>query len=158
MLLNSSAVVRSATEEDLMLVAEWIESPRDCEFWAGNALSYPLQLDTLAQDISLSALTSFCLVDPRVLAFGQLIDKGSGRVHLAKIIVATDQRGAGIGSFIIAELLKIAGQKPFSVVGLNVQPDNEVAISLYKKLGFEFTERPANVTPSSTSLYMAKWL
>lgn len=141
-----------------MLVASWIKSAQDCEYWAGNALSYPLKLDTLSRDILMSPENAYCLVDKHPIAFGQILDKGNGRTHLAKIIVAPDKRGTGIGSLLIAELLKLAKQKSFNVVGLNVQPDNEAAIKLYSKLGFEFTQRPADVTPASTSPYMAKWL
>jgi len=158
MLLTTTTMVRSATEQDLMIVASWINSANDCEWWAGNALSYPLRLETLSRDILMSPDNAYCLIDQHLLAFGQILDKGNGRIHLAKIIVAPDKRGAGVGSIFITELLKLAKQKSFSVVGLNVQPDNEIAIKLYTKLGFDFTERPANVTPASTSLYMSRHL
>ncbi|MES1195788.1 MAG: N-acetyltransferase [Steroidobacter sp.] len=146
---------RHATNDDLMIVASWIKSPRDCEFWAGHALTYPLQLDTLAKDIDLSPETSFCVDDDQIFAFGQLIDKGNGRVHLAKIIVNPETRGCGIGKKLVAALIGRAKEKSFSVIGLNVHPDNHLAINLYKKLGFELAERPASLAAGRGSLYMS---
>ena len=151
-------LLRSATAHDLLNVAAWITSQRDCEFWAGHALAYPLRLETLSHDISLSPETSFCFAGSRVLAFGQLIDKGNGRVHLAKIIVYPQMRDGGIGTRFVASLIDKATEQSFALIGLNVHPDNHAAINLYKKLAFQFVERPATVNPAPGSLYMARVL
>jgi len=148
--------LRIATPHDLLIVATWITSKHDCEFWAGHALTYPLQLDTLAKDIALSPDNSFCLADDDALAFGQLIDKGHGRIHLAKIIVNPQRRSAGIGKEFVGALINKAKEKSYSVIGLNVDPKNHVAINLYKKLQFEFAGRPATLGPVPGSLYMQR--
>lgn len=147
--------LRIATTQVLLKVASWIRSHHDCEFWAGHALTYPLQLDTLSNDIGLSPETSFCFLENGIQAFGQLIDKGNSRVHLAKIIVNPESRSTGIGKKLVMALINKARDKSFSVIGLNVNPENYVAISMYKKLGFQFAERPTTLTPSPGSLYMS---
>ena len=151
-------LLRSATPDDLLNVAAWITSQQDCEFWAGHALAYPLQLETLSKDIGLSPETSFCFADSRVHAFGQLIDKGNGRTHLAKIIVCPQMRDGGIGTRFVSSLIDKASERLFSVIGLNVHPDNRAAINLYKKLGFQFAEKPITVNAAPGSLYMARVL
>jgi len=150
----SSHWFRPATQEDLVTVATWINSPRDCEFWAGKAVVYPLQLSTLGADIGLSPRSSFCLDQHQIVAFGQLLDKGHGRAHLAKIIVNPELRGQGIGKRLIENLLSKAREELFSVLGLNVNPENHIAINMYKGSGFDFVERPPTVTASPGSLYM----
>ncbi len=149
-------MLRPAAEPDLDIVASWIRTARDCEFWAGPRLAFPLERLTLARDIDLSPETSFCIGEPNIEAFGQLIDKGSGRGHLAKIIVAPELRRSGRGSMLIRSLLSLAGTRGFTVVGLNVQTANKAALSLYHKLGFESAVRPAAVTQSFGAVYMVR--
>jgi ribosomal protein S18 acetylase RimI-like enzyme len=121
-------MLRPATDADLDIVASWIASPIDCEFWAGRALAFPLRRATLARDIGLRSETSFCLGDPDVEGFGQLIDKGSGRGHLAKIIVAPQLRRSGRGSELIGALLELAAKRGLFVVGLNVGADRDTLL------------------------------
>jgi ribosomal protein S18 acetylase RimI-like enzyme len=151
---RSSAKLRPATEADLEVVASWIESPRDCELWAGPALPFPLRRTTLARDIGLSPETSFCLGQGRAEAFGQLLDKGAGRGHLAKIVVAPGMRRSGRGSGLVLALLELAARRGFTVVGLNVQRDNPAAASLYRRLGFRPAERPAALGPAPGAEYL----
>jgi len=149
-------MLRSATEADLDVVASWITSSIDCELWAGPALMFPLNRATLAHDIGLSSQTSFCLGEQNVEGFGQLVDKGSGRGHLAKVIVAPQHRRMGRGSELVQALLELAAERGFSVVGLNVRRDNDAALLLYRKLGFDTAARPLTVSPSPGAEYMAR--
>ena len=148
------STLRIATIPDLLLVASWIRSRHDCDWWAGNAVTYPLRLDTLHDEIGFAADNSFCFGDDSLQAFGQLLDKGNQRAHLAKIIVAPEYRGMGIGSKLIGALIDKARERSFAVIGLNVQPDNSVAIQMYGKWGFKFADRPTTVNPAPGSLYM----
>jgi ribosomal protein S18 acetylase RimI-like enzyme len=90
------------------------------------------------------------------LGFGQLIDKGSGRGHLAKIIVAPQQRRSGQGVKLVSALIELASRRGFSVVGLNVQRDNPAALALYRRLGFEPAARPPSLGPAPGAEYMAR--
>lgn len=152
------AKLRPATAADLDVVASWIATPRDCEAWAGPLLAFPLDRSTLARDIGFSSSTSFCLDERDVLAFGQLLDKGFGLGHLARIIVVPDRRRAGYGSRLVSRLLERAAHRGFSVVGLNVQRDNPGAGALYRQLGFRAAERPFHLAPAPGAEYLVRVL
>lgn len=145
---------RHATEADAAIVASWIRTPRDCEFWAGPDFPFPASLDTFVEKLQVRSTTSVCLVEESVVAFGQLADKGDGRAHLGKIIVAPEARNRGHGRQLVKELLRIAGQRRFRVVGLNVQFENDAAIRMYRGLGFGFSQRPPHLTPAPEAHYM----
>jgi len=56
---------------------------------------------------------------------------------IAEIVVAESCRGYGIGSTLIDDLIRIAKEKHFRVIGLETQSINLPAISFYRKKGFE---------------------
>lgn len=145
---------RPATPDDVSVLPSWIRSARDCEFWAGPDFPYPASLETFVEKLQVHSTTSICLVEDAVVAFGQLADKGDGRAHLGKIVVAPDVRNRGYGRRLVNELVRIAGQKGFRVVGLNVQLENDAAIRMYQSLGFEFSQRPAHLAPAPEAHYM----
>ena len=84
-----------------------------------------------------------------ILAFdeGELVGSGiissvSGRVRFAHrkelaITVRKDYWGKGIGSGIMKVLLDFAKKSGAEVLELQVRSDNERAVALYKKFGFE---------------------
>lgn len=145
---------RSTTDADVAIVASWICSPRDCEFWAGPDFPFPASLETFVEKLQVPSTTSVCVVEEAVVAFGQLADKGDGRAHLGKIIVAPTARKQGYGQRLVRELLRVAADSGFRIVGLNVNVDNPAAIRMYSGLGFAFAERPAHLTPSPEAHYM----
>jgi ribosomal-protein-alanine N-acetyltransferase len=149
-------MLRPASESDLDLISSWITSRRDCEFWAGPALRFPLARSTLAKDIGFSPETSFCLDEAGLVGFGQLTVKGSVRAHLSKIIVAPHQRRSGHGARLVMALVELAARQGFSAIGLNVQQDNLAAQALYRKLGFELAARPASVGPAPGADYRVR--
>lgn len=149
-------VLRPASESDLEIIASWITSRRDCEFWAGPALRFPLDRSTLARDSGFSPETSFSLDEAGLVGFGQLTDKGCGRGHLSKLIVAPHQRRSGRGAKLVTALVELAAQRGFSVVGLDVQQDKPAAQALYRKRGFELVARPASVGPAPGADYRVR--
>lgn len=69
-------MLRVATEADLRVVASCISSREEAEFWSGDTVSYPIQMEALPILIRLSPETSFFLDD--LSAFGQILDQGEG--------------------------------------------------------------------------------
>jgi [ribosomal protein S18]-alanine N-acetyltransferase len=145
---------RPATHDDLPLLISWIRTPQDSEFWAGPDFPYPAPLETFVEKLQVHATTSICLVEEAVVAFGQLADEGGGCAHLGKIVVAPQARNRGYGGRLVKELVRIAGQRGFRVVGLNVQRDNDAAIRMYHGIGFAFARRPPHLTPAPEAHYM----
>jgi ribosomal protein S18 acetylase RimI-like enzyme len=128
---------RPARHSDLTVIAHWVETPEALERWAGPGLTWPTDGPTLWQEIDASDNASFCLVaNDAPIAFGQLVDKGGRRAHLARIIVSPGHRRQGLGERLCRHLIDEAQQRSAGTVTLNVFTDNLAAIDLYRRLGF----------------------
>jgi len=140
--------LRKAHSADLEQVASWIPDAEACRLWAGPLVWFPFSLETLARDINFHHGHSYCLMAGASLAaFGQLVKKGSGRCHLARIIVAPHLRGCGYGPRLCRELIQLARHTPCRVISLHVYRDNPAALKLYRALGFR--EQPGQSTPET---------
>ena len=78
-----------------------------------------------------------------MVAFGQILRKEGNRAHLARLIVAPAVRGQGYGRALCLRLMQRARQDPAPLesFSLNVYPENAVALTLYRSLGFAEWER-----------------
>ena len=149
-------MLRSATLTDLAEVASWIATARDCELWAGWRLSFPIDPQRLRAAIEFSDTNSFCLQrDRRVVAFGQIINKGN-RAHLARLIVDPSYRRQGHGKRLIESLLERIRQDGYERVSLNVDESNGLAASLYVTLGFRDAASPPDELQSTGTRYMER--
>jgi ribosomal protein S18 acetylase RimI-like enzyme len=65
-------------------------------------------------------------------------EEGSSTRHVASLgmTVAPDWRGKGVGSALLAEAIRWAGEVGVEKLALSVYPHNERALSLYRKFGF----------------------
>jgi ribosomal protein S18 acetylase RimI-like enzyme len=84
------------------------------------------------------ALTA--LQDDKPVGFGQLSSWTRG-VEISDLIVSVCCRSQGIGTALIAGLLDIAQQQGFREVEIGVAENNERALALYQRLGFEIEQR-----------------
>jgi len=145
-------VIRSATLQDLTIVVSWIRTADECERWAGTQVAYPIDLSTLPSTIKFAERNAYTmLIGGSVMAFGQVLDKPQNRQHLATFIISPMHRSRGHGRTFLHELLHRATADR---VGLNVNEDNSVAISLYAAAGFTAAERPQDQQASPRSRYM----
>lgn len=62
------------------------------------------------------------------------------RVYLSRLIVKKECRNKGIGGAILDYLINKANEMGFSEISLGVDTDNEDALHLYRKYGFEIFE------------------
>lgn len=146
--------LRASTTEDLVKAASWMRSVEDCQLWAGARLSFPVDAATVPTALEFDVAESWGLYqDGSLLALGQIVPKSDDRRHLARLIVAPNRRGSGIGRALAAHLLRIALESGARAVSLNVDPANAPAISLYTSLGFSESPRPEDEA-MSTSLYL----
>lgn len=140
---------RSATPSDLSMVISWIKNADECLTWAGPAVTFPIQPAVLRSQIEYSPDNSYCLLDKeRLVAFGQLIEKGEQRLHLARIIVAPDARGNGYGRNLCQCLIARADYLKSEVLTLNVYQNNISALKLYRTVGFEPVTEPDDSLPA----------
>jgi len=129
--------LRKAKKADLRTIISWIPDELTCKHWAGPKVRFPLNIENLSKDIEFSDNNSYCLkYKESIIAFGQLLAKENGYLHLARIIVDPSKRAMGYGRLLCNELLKIAGQKGYRKISLNVYRDNIIALKLYEILGF----------------------
>jgi ribosomal protein S18 acetylase RimI-like enzyme len=129
--------LRKAKKADLKTIISWIPDELTCKRWAGPKVRFPLNIESLSEDIAFSDNDAYCLkYNESIVAFGQLLAKENGYLHLARIIVDPSKRAMGYGRLLCNELLKIAGRKGYHKISLNVYRDNTIALKLYESLGF----------------------
>jgi phosphinothricin acetyltransferase len=75
-----------------------------------------------------------------VLAYGSLSPYRDKPAFLAtvedSVYVKTGRRGAGLGSLVLAELLRLAGERSYHAVMARIVADNEASSRLHARLGF----------------------
>ena len=148
------ARLRTSQLSDLSIVASWIESESECRLWCGKRVSYPIDLASLPVAIEFATSDPWTATsDGVIVAFGQLVLKPEGRVHLARLITAPERRGTGLGGLITRHLLEAAQSRNPSAISLNVFSENEPALHLYRSLGFTAATRPHDES-DSPSIYM----
>lgn len=125
-----------ATETDLEQVVSWIDNKLDCRIWGGPSVSYPIELQTLIEEINFSRENSYVFkAGKNVAAFGQVIQMAENSTHLARIITCPGCRGRGYG-FDFCKALIATANKSGRLITLNVYRNNTAAMALYEKLGF----------------------
>jgi ribosomal-protein-alanine N-acetyltransferase len=146
--------VRKANRNDFATVASWLGSPDECRRWSGPRVSYPIDLAALHEELQYEESESWCIASgDRVVAFGQIVLKPSARLHLARLIVSPLRRGEGLGRLLTLHLLERALAERPPRVSLNVDPENDSALNIYRSLGFVLATRPADEAESE-SIYM----
>lgn len=129
--------LRKAKKTDLKIIISWIPDAIICRRWAGPKVRFPLNIENLSEDIAFADNNCYCLKNKKsMVAFGQLLAKENGFLHLARIIVDPSKRALGYGRLLCNELLKMAGRKGYYKISLNVYRDNPIALKLYESLGF----------------------
>ena len=111
--------IRKAETDDFHAIIPWIQNEQECRMWAGSKVRFPLNIDNLLNDIQYSSDNSYCLInDNDIIAFGQLLPKEDGFIHMARIIVSPSYQGIGYGKIFCNRLLKIAEQLSYRKVSL----------------------------------------
>jgi len=137
--LSPAPRLRPARIEDLDKVLTWTTSADAVRLWAGPNLCFPVERERLWQDFFKSPGAPFvlCAGAGELLAFGQVTHREENYAHLARLIVAPDQRGRGLGRALCRELLRIAPTfLPVRWCSLYVYPENTRAVALYRSVGF----------------------
>lgn len=83
------------------------------------------------------ALTLVIEGDPGLLGYGTLLfRRGSRRARLYSFCVHPRARGAGLGRGLLEALMTAARQRGYAQLLLEVRADNQVAMGLYRRMGF----------------------
>ncbi|WP_218835994.1 GNAT family N-acetyltransferase [Streptomyces sp. Ag82_O1-15] len=118
-------------------VAGWPTSSREVVMWCGRQ-EFPVLRQTITDWQRDDDVHAHILVeDERVVGYGELwFDAEEDEVELARIIVAPDIRGKGLGRVLVRGLLAQALGAGYSDVFMRVHPDNETALRCYRGAGF----------------------
>jgi ribosomal protein S18 acetylase RimI-like enzyme len=121
------------------LVSSWASTAQEVALLSGR-VEFPFPADLVdswrkvADDIR-----AYLYFDGQTpVAYGELwLDDEEDEVELARIIVAPELRGKGIGTEFVRALLQPALAAGYAAVFLRVRPDNEPAIKTYLRVGFQ---------------------
>ena len=101
-------------------------------------------------------MDSYILVGPQggMRAFGQMYER-HGRINLARLVVAPDQRRQGLGTRLVT-LLMDRGRETFPLeeFSLYVYDDNHAAMACYSGAGFEEHASPVGDDVPDNCIYM----
>jgi ribosomal protein S18 acetylase RimI-like enzyme len=119
-----------------VLVASWPRSADEVVMWCGSN-EFPLpatMIEAWQQDEVRSRLL---MTDGVPTGYGELwLDAEENEVELARIILAPDVRGRGLGRAFVLALLSEATALGWSDIFLRVHPENAVALRCYRGAGF----------------------
>jgi [ribosomal protein S18]-alanine N-acetyltransferase len=121
------------------VVAGWASTAEEVGLLSGRE-AYPFPADLVGswRKVADDIKSYLCFDGEMPVGYGELwLDDEEDEVELARIIVAPELRGKGIGTEFVRALLQPALAAEYSAVFLRVRPDNERAIKTYLRVGFE---------------------
>lgn len=131
------ALRRFEPRDDEALIS-WLPTPEELYLFTGPRLVWPLdsaQLDGLRADAAFTPFTAE--LDGAVVGHIELVSTGEGEARVARVLIAPDRQGRGLGEQLVRAALAEARARGIRSLTLFVLPDNARAIALYEKLGFE---------------------
>jgi ribosomal protein S18 acetylase RimI-like enzyme len=150
-----NVTLRPPSLADYDSIASWIVDAEACRRWAGPKIPFPFLAAELPQLLAVSGGDSYCLADEGdvPVGFGQYWPRPGGTIHLLRIIVSPTFRGKGLGRELCDQLIARAlAAAPAHSLTLNVYRNNEAAVALYERLGFNVVAERSN----GDTLFMAK--
>ncbi len=134
----------------------WFTDRQSLQSWGGPHFRFPFDAESFAHDAALDRMDSFALLDEHdaMLGFGQYYAKLS-RVHLSRVGVHPDRRGAGLGQTLVRKLMQTGREKcGFHEYSLYVMADNPAAIACYRRSGFQPADLPLGESHGPGILFM----
>ena len=138
--MQSTVCLSNAQVADYGCLRDWLPDQHACVRWGGAALTWPLLgAEQLAAQLRMPDSDDRVWRDDagQLLGFGQHWRIAADSVHIGRIILNPARRGQGLGDVFCRALLTDAMQmKRSHRVTLRVYRDNQVALHLYRRLGF----------------------
>ena len=161
-------VLRNATEDEAGMLLEYLKTTcGETKFLARDPEEITMTLEEerafiKRQNDSADNLLIIGLLDGAYVGNCSLMGMGSGRYrHRTSMGIALYQKytGLGIGRVMIEKLCQTAKEHGLEQIELEVVADNERAIALYKKMGFEvYGTFPNNMKYKDGSYADAYWM
>ncbi len=119
--------IKKMNKNHLEEIKENLEVDFD-DFWNYNILKEELSSDSSKYIVAITK--------SEVIGFAG-IKFALDQVDIMNIVTRKDYRNKGVGTLLLRELISICKEFKANSIFLEVSEDNEPAIKLYKKLGFE---------------------
>ncbi|MGW6900713.1 GNAT family N-acetyltransferase [Streptomyces sp. NBC_01718] len=118
-------------------VADWPTASAEVVMWCGQQ-EFPVSARTISAWQRDDDVQAHVLVQgEKLVGYGELwFDAEEDEVELARIIVAPEARGKGLGRVLVRGLLAQAHESGRADVFMRVHPDNERALRCYPAAGF----------------------
>jgi ribosomal protein S18 acetylase RimI-like enzyme len=148
--------IEPATKDDAREIMTWFPDKESVMRWGSPYTRYPLREETFFVDVEWDSIPAFVARndDGDLLAFGQFYNK-LGRCHLARLAVAPEYRGRGLGEEFVAALMargaRELGADEFS---LYVMTANKPAYNCYRALGFHVAPPPLGDAQLENCVFM----
>jgi RimJ/RimL family protein N-acetyltransferase len=131
-------ILRPFESRQAPTVVAWPQSVEEARWWAGPQTSWPLHPSVMERWHTDPEIHPYVLSDQGALiAYGELwLDAEEQEVELARLIVAPERRGQGVGRRLVRLLLQNAGHTDYPYAFLRVFPENRAGIACYLRSGF----------------------
>lgn len=104
--------------------------------YTGKSYSKVKTLFVLLIKLKLTQILNYLLVGSQLFDAIYTPNLNEDDFYISVIVVDEKYRGQGIGAFMLSEAVKIAKEKDCKKIVLDVDKDNLIAQSLYKRFGF----------------------
>ena len=131
--------LRPFEAEYAAVVAGWASAAHEVSLLCGRE-EFPFPAELLNSWVKTDDdIKSYLYFDGNTpIAYGELwLDEEEDEVELARLIVAPEFRGKGLGVRFVEQMLGPALESGYADVFLRVRPENEPAIRTYERIGFE---------------------
>jgi RimJ/RimL family protein N-acetyltransferase len=136
--------IETLRDEDVATLCGWFDSEEALVLWGGQDLRFPLTpaaVEAMRAEGRGEPPGRLVLAgrdDGALVAHGQIVlDHRHGVARLARLAIAPERRGAGLGRVFVGGLVERAFAVPGIVrLELNVFTQNDAAVRLYERLGF----------------------
>lgn len=120
-------------------IVAWPQSVEEARWWAGPRTAWPPHPSVMERWHADPEVHPHVLIDRGALiGYGELwADAEEREVELARLIVAPERRGQGVGRRLVGLLLENARHTGYPYAFLRVFPENRAGIACYLKSGFE---------------------
>ena len=122
------AHIRPASDSDL-------EGLRELDA-AAFAPRWHMSDGELRRNLRRAACFTVAVADGRIHGF-QVTTRGAFDVHLARLAVAPQHQGAGLGRQLLADVIRRLDSRRLDSLTVNTQADNYRSLRLYRRFGFQ---------------------
>ncbi len=131
-----SMLIREVTEEDILQICTLAET-QDELFYCFPKANFPLSVADVRHSIETRASATVIEIAGRVVAFANFYRWQEKICSIGNVIVSVDDRGSGIGRYLISHMINLAFEKyAAQTVTVSCFNRNVAGLLFYPKLGF----------------------